>query len=142
MKISTRSRYGLRLLVELASRGDGPVMVSRLADAQDLPPAYAAKLVDPLRAAGLVRSARGSGGGIRLARPADSISVLEAVEALEGGLSLLDCTGGGDTCPREAGCATRPVWTGLERTVRDYLAGFSLATLAGDLRGFEMSAGI
>jgi Rrf2 family protein len=130
MKISTRSRYGLRLLIELCGRKGDTVQVSELAAAQDIPLAYAAKLIDPLRAAGIVRSLRGSGGGISLAREARAISALQAVEALEGGLSLVDCGSGDGPCGREAACPTGALWKGLERAMRDYLAQYTLEELA------------
>lgn len=137
MKISTRSRYGLRLLIELAKRQGDTVQVSDLASAQDIPLAYAAKLIDPLRAAGIVRSLRGSGGGISLARDARAISALEAVEALEGGLTLVDCATGDSACEREASCPTGPLWKGLERAMRDFLAKHDLQELAASDAGLD-----
>lgn len=139
MKISTRSRYGLRLLIELCGRQGAIVQVSELAAAQDIPLAYAAKLIDPLRAAGIVRSLRGSGGGISLARDARAISALEAVEALEGGLALVDCSANDGSCEREAACPTSALWKGLEQSMRDYLALHSLQELAASGSSLDYS---
>ncbi|HAE21599.1 MAG TPA: Rrf2 family transcriptional regulator [Spirochaetaceae bacterium] len=139
MKISTRSRYGLRLLIELCGRQGATVQVSELAAAQDIPLAYAAKLIDPLRVAGIVRSLRGSGGGISLARDARAISALEAVEALEGGLALVECNAADGSCEREAACPTGALWKGLEQAMRDYLAQHSLQELAAVGSGLDYS---
>ena len=130
MKISTRSRYGLRLLAELARRGGVQTQVAELAAAQDIPPAYAAKLVDPLRAAGLVKSARGLGGGISLSRRAADIRVLEAVEALEGDLSLVDCLTNGADRDCLVNCPTHRLWEDLENLIKGFLAEQSLQDLA------------
>lgn len=137
MKISTRSRYGLRLLIELCGKGGATVQVSELAAAQGIPLAYAAKLIDPLRAAGIVRSLRGSGGGISLARDPRAISALEAVEALEGGLALIDCSAGDGSCEREAACPTGPLWKGLELAMRDYFSKHNLQELAACGSGLD-----
>lgn len=130
MKLSTRSRYGLRILIELARRGGGPAQLGELAAAQEVPHAYASKLVEPLKAAGILASSRGSGGGVRLARTSRSVSALEAVEALEGGLSLVDCSPGGEPCPRGSTCPSSELWRGLEAAMKAYLAERSLESLA------------
>lgn len=87
MKLSTKGRYGLQLMVELALQaGRGPVMVAAIAERQDLPPKYLHVLMGSLKAAGLVKVQRGPSGGCELARPAARISALEVLEALEGRL--------------------------------------------------------
>ena len=92
--ISTRSRYGLRFLIDLAQHGtEGPIDLGSIAERQEIPETYLAKLVIPLRNAGIIRSARGAKGGYVLARSAGEIAVMEVVEALEGQSSLLECTG-------------------------------------------------
>ena len=129
--ISTRSRYGLRFLVELAQRvNEGTVDLKSIAEHQEIPETYLAKLVVPLRNAGIIRSARGAKGGYELARRASEVSVQEVVEVLEGRLSLLECTDHPESCARSADCPTLPVWTGLERAVRDYLQGVTVSDVA------------
>jgi Rrf2 family protein len=129
--ISTRSRYGLRFLVELSQRvNEGPVDLRSIAERQEIPETYLAKLVVPLRNAGIIRSARGAKGGYELAHKAQDISVHEVVEVLEGRMSLLECTEHPESCARSADCPTLPVWTGLEKAVRDYLRGVSVADVA------------
>mgnify|MGYP001389580731 CR=1 FL=1 len=129
--ITTRSRYGLRLLVELAERGaSGPVDLKTIAASQDIPELYLAKLVVPLKAAGLLRAARGAHGGYELAKPPRDIDLLAVVEVLEGRSSLLDCTAEPELCPRSGECRTLPVWKGLDKAVKDYLRGISVADAA------------
>jgi Rrf2 family protein len=109
-----------------------------VADRQEIPETYLAKLVVPLRNAGIIRSARGSKGGYELARKASEVSVHDVVEVLEGRMSLLECTEHPESCARSADCPTLPVWTGLEKAVRDYLLGVSVADVASP-RGPEYS---
>lgn len=129
--ITTRSRYGLRLLIELAERGaSGPVDLKTIAASQEIPELYLAKLVAPLKAARLVRASRGSRGGYELAKDPADIDLLTVVEVLEGRTSLLDCTAEPGLCPRSGGCRTLPVWRGLDKAVKDYLRGISVADAA------------
>jgi Rrf2 family protein len=129
--ISTRSRYGLRFLIELARRGsEGPVDLGTIAESQAIPETYLAKLVVPLRNAGIIRSARGAKGGYELLRSPGDIPVLDVVEVLEGRSSLLECTERPELCARSADCPTLPIWTGLEKTVRDYLRNVTVGDAA------------
>ena len=129
--ITTRSRYGLRLLVELAQRGaNGPVDLGSVAKSQDIPEMYLSKLVAPLKAARILRSSRGAKGGYELARRPDEIDLLGVVEALEGQSSLLGCTADPSVCPRSGDCRTLPVWSGLDLVIKNYLRGVSLADVA------------
>lgn len=129
--VSTRSRYGLRFLVELAQRKEeGPVDLGSVAQHQGIPETYLAKLAISLRNAGIIRSARGAKGGYELARPPSEISVEEVVEVLEGHISLLECTERPGSCTRSADCPTLPVWTGLEGVVRRYLSDVKVEDLA------------
>ncbi|PKL09792.1 MAG: hypothetical protein CVV51_02070 [Spirochaetae bacterium HGW-Spirochaetae-7] len=129
--ITTRSRYGLRLLVELAEHGEnGPVDLGSVARSQDIPEMYLSKLVAPLKAAGILRSERGSKGGYELARRPEDIDMLRVVEALEGQSSLLECTADPSVCKRSGDCRTLPVWSGLDTAIKNYLRGVSLADAA------------
>ena len=129
--ISTRSRYGLRFLIDLAQRGtEGPVDLGSVAERQGIPETYLAKLIVPLRTAGIIRSARGAKGGYELSRPASQIDLREVVEVLEGRSSLLECTDRPELCARSADCPTLPIWTGLEKVVHDYLKSVTVADAA------------
>lgn len=131
MRISTRSRYGLRLLLELMRHTDGkPVFLNEIAKNQDISEKYLSKLVIPLRGAGLIQSARGAHGGYVLAKDPERISLSEIIECLEGGLGVIDCAESPKLCRRSARCASRGVWAGLEKAMRDYCDSKSLARMA------------
>jgi Rrf2 family protein len=129
--ISTRSRYGLRFLIDLAQHGaEGPVDLGSIAERQEIPETYLAKLVIPLRNAGMIRSARGARGGYELVQAPAEIAVLDVVEVLEGRSSLLECTENPERCSRSADCPTLPIWRGLEKAMCDYLQAVSLSDAA------------
>jgi Rrf2 family protein len=130
-QLSTRSRYGLRFLIDLAERGSrGPVDLGSVAARQGISEQYLAKLAIPLKSAGMIRAERGSKGGYALAKKPEDIDLWSVVELLEGRSSLLDCTADPGSCSRSGDCRTHPIWTGLDRAVRGYLCGLSLADAA------------
>jgi Rrf2 family protein len=131
MRISTRSRYGLRLLMELTYHEAGkPVFLNEIARNQDISEKYLSKLVIPLRGAGLIQSARGAHGGYVLGRNPTDINLREVIDCLEGGLGVIDCADNPALCPRSADCSSRDVWAGLEKVMRDYCQSMSLAEMA------------
>jgi Rrf2 family protein len=133
MKLSTRVRFGLRIMVQIAAEGDSqPVLARRVAAAQAISQAYVDQILVPLRAGGLLRSQRGPRGGFQLSRPADQITVLDIVEVLEGKLNLIDCVDSPNSCDRLVGCVTHPVWRKLTRAIQDTLSGITLAELRSD----------
>jgi Rrf2 family protein len=135
LRLSTKARYGLRAMIDLAlSNGSGPVLVRSIAARQAVSTKYLHALLATLKAAGLVRAVRGSGGGFMLARPAEEIHLGEILAALEGPLSLVDCVRDGRSCDRSAGCAARDTWASLSRVIEDALASVSLESLAADQR--------
>jgi Rrf2 family protein len=133
MKISTRSRYGLRALLELAREfGKGPVFMETIAKRQDLSRKYLHALLTRLKEVGLVESTRGARGGYHLARPPGGIRLDEVVRALEGTLSVLECVQDGPSCDRFESCRAREIWKGLTETIENYLAGLTLVDLLAD----------
>src|SRR3954447_24177516 len=107
MMFSTKAEYGVRIMAHLASHdGNGPVSLSAIAEAEGLPLAYLEHLVQRLRRAELVESRRGAHGGYTLARPAETITMAEVVEALEGDIAPIECISpqedGTFVCVREA----------------------------------------
>ena len=87
MKLSTKGRYGLRAMIDLASHEEeGAVSIASISERQNISESYLEQLVRPLRKAGFIESVRGAGGGYVLAKPADSISVGDVLRVLEGGL--------------------------------------------------------
>lgn len=130
MKISTKGCYGLRALVDLAQhQGEGPVLMRAIAERQGLSRKYLHALLTSLRAAGMVRSMRGSGGGYVLARPPSDLPVLEILQALEGSLDVAPCVGHPGVCQRSSACAGHDVWTELSRALASWLQGLTLADL-------------
>ncbi len=130
MRISTKGRYGLRAMIALARHeGDGPLLMGRIAEDQDVSRKYLHALLTALRSAGLVRSIRGARGGYVLARPAEEITALQIVEALEGPMALTECVVDGGTCARESGCAAHDLWADMSERLQAGLRGIPLATL-------------
>jgi len=141
MMFSTKAEYGVRVMVELARRGEGeqpqPVPLAEIASHDGLPLAYLEHLVARLRKAGLVDSRRGSRGGYLLARPAREITMAEVVEALEGSIAPIECiseaSDGSIVCSRENGsshtCPTKLLWTRVRFSIVNTLRETTLADL-------------
>lgn len=127
MRFSTRTEYGLRVLISLASLGPGVrIPAGQIAERERIPQRFLEQQVTLLRKAGLVNSRRGAGGGCSLARPADQITVADAVEALEGGLIDVPVSDG----ERGSTKAIRELWRRANDGVRDTLAGTTITRLA------------
>jgi len=135
LKLSTRSRYALRAMIELARHeGRGPVLLRRVAEAQRISPKYLEQLTIPLRRAGLLRGERGPSGGYELAKPAPEITALDIVAAVEGPLDLLNCVGNATACDRTATCAARQLWVRVGEAMSGALARETLADLSESQR--------
>jgi Rrf2 family protein len=135
---STKSEYGVRVMVELARRGgDEPVPLTEIAEHEGLPLAYLEHLVARLRRAGLIDSRRGAHGGYMLARGAESITMAEVVEALEGAIAPVECISsdadGTTRCARETDadhvCTTKILWTRVRGSIIQTLEQTTLAEL-------------
>ncbi len=129
--ISMKSRYAVRALTELARRQGielaRPVRLSDIASVGDMPLQFLEQVFAALRRADIVRSRRGAAGGYTLARPADDITVLEVVTALEGALSPVECTQG--LCERVTKCGAASVWIDAQRALEDVLGKTSIGDL-------------
>jgi Rrf2 family protein len=135
MKISTKGRYGLRVMVELATRfGRGPILVPTIAETQNISGNYIHVLLGGLKAAGLVRAVRGPAGGYVLTRHPREITALHVVRALEGQDWPVACVADETLCPRSQTCATRDVWRELAAAMEKVLAGVTLEQLAARQR--------
>ena len=131
MKLSTRARYGLRAMLDLASNpGPEPVILRSIARRQETPGRYLENIMTSLVAAGLVRSVRGQKGGFSLARPAAEIRLSQIVQAAEGQLTVARCLEGRHSCNRTEACAIKDVWEGLKGAMLSYLDGITLESLA------------
>ncbi|MDY6875978.1 MAG: Rrf2 family transcriptional regulator [Chloroflexota bacterium] len=141
MRISTRGRYALRAMVDLALHTDGGA-VSRcdIATRQGISADYVAQLFRRLRVAGLVEGVRGPGGGYRLARDATTIYAKDVVWAVEGPIDVTGCVAvGGDlACQRVEECVTRVVWQLVARAVEEVLSEITLAELRDKARTLVM----
>ncbi len=140
MRVTTKGRYGMRAMLELAMHGnhEEPVLMGDIADRLGVSRKYLHALLTTLKAAGLVHSVRGSGGGYRLARDAREINLAEILVALEGCDALVSCVGNGATCRRRNNCIARGLWQGLSNAVQSYLAGINLQDLAEGKANLEV----
>ncbi len=131
MLISTKGRYALRVLVDMAEhRADGFMTLREVAQRQEISEKYLESIVKDLVREGIVEGLRGKGGGYRLARPADAINVLDVLQSADGTLVPVACLEeGSKPCSRAAECRTLPLWEGLNKVVSAYLSGFTLQDL-------------
>ena len=132
MIISTRGRYALRILIDLAERqNDGYVTLKEIAERQVLSEKYLESIVKELVRAKLVEGLRGKGGGYRLSRPAEEINVFDVLHLMEGTLVPVACLEeGSKPCSHRDVCRTLLLWEGLNRVVSEYLGSFSVQDLA------------
>lgn len=127
MMISTKGRYALRMMLDLAENTQQLISLKEAAKRQGLSMKYLEAIVASLNRAGLVQSQRGKEGGYRLARPADEISVAEIIRCTEGTLLPVNCPSlEGTPCERAAECRSLPLWQALDRRIDGYLSSVSL----------------
>jgi Rrf2 family cysteine metabolism transcriptional repressor len=137
MKLSTKGRYGLRAMLELAYNAEeGPRTIHAIAEKQEISERYLEQLLIPLKQSGLVKSVRGSQGGYILGRAPQEISVGDIVRVLEGPLSPVDCVSeqNPDDCKRAGICVTRPIWTKVRDCIAEVLDSYSLQDLVNEAR--------
>jgi len=132
MRLSNLADYAVVTMSAAARHcGGGRVSSSELAAETGLPSPTVQKVVTKLTSAGLLRSVRGAGGGLQLARPAAAISVADIVEAVEGPIALTQCLDE-HACDYEAGCSVKPHWPVINSALRGALAAIPLTQLTGD----------
>ena len=131
MMISTRGRYALRVMIDLAEQdSDGYVSLREIAQRQEISEKYLETIVRFLTQEGLVSGVRGKGGGYRLRRPLQDYSAGEILRLTEGSLAPVSCLEGEENaCPRAGQCHTLPMWTKLEGLINSYLDSVTLADL-------------
>ena len=131
MMISTRGRYALRVLIDLAQHaGEGCVPLKAVSVRQEVSLKYLESIVALLTKGGLLVSTRGKEGGYRLSRPASEIFVGQVIRLTEGALAPVSCLGeNGSPCQREGACLTLPKWRRLDRLIDDYLSSVSIEML-------------
>lgn len=130
MRLSTRSRYGMRLMLSLAGNDrKEPVFLKDIARSEEISEKYLSQIIIPLKAKGLVTTFRGAHGGYLLSRPASEISLRDIIEPLEGDLTFVDCVHNPVICKRSTGCATREVWDEMSSLILNFLDAFTLEDL-------------
>jgi Rrf2 family protein len=127
MKLSTRARYGVRLMLALAKNyGKEPVYLKDIAKLEDISEKYLSLLIIPLRNAGLVISVRGAYGGYNLAADPSLINLKQVVDVLEGDCSLVDCVKDPSVCPRVSTCVSHDIWAAIGEKISETLISITL----------------
>lgn len=148
MKLSTKGRYGLRAMIDLAIHSkDEAVSIASIAARQKISESYLEQLIPKLRKAGMISSVRGAGGGYMLAKPADEISVGDILRALEGSLDPVDCAGlpGAAGCEESENCVTKYVWQRINESINQTVDGIYLEELLKETKcenGQEVNSGV
>ena len=135
LKLSTKGRYGLRALIDLALYSENEtVSIQSIARRQNISDSYLEQLMRKLRSAGLIVSVRGAQGGYKLARPANEISVGDVLRALEGSLEAVTCGGEDNSCQGADLCVTKFVWERINSSIRDTVDSIKLSQLVEESR--------
>ncbi len=135
MKLSTRSRYGTRLMIDLAQNSDkGPVRVHDIANRQDISVKYLEQLIIPLKKANFIKSVRGPKGGHMLAKPKGKITVGSIVRVLEPDAGLVPCLEKPETCQKSNDCVSRNIWNRATQAVYEILDSVNLSDLAQEIK--------
>ncbi len=143
MKISTKGRYSVTALYELALHyGNGPLPLKNIAQSQGLSENYLEQLMVPLRRAGLVKSIRGAQGGYMLGREPKEITIGEIITTVEGPIAVVDCLLAGiedvnQPCERACACVTRSIWEKVCDSISNVLNNITLQTLMDNDKGSE-----
>ncbi len=133
MKLSTKGRYGIHAMYDLAQFGsETPQPIKSIAERQNIPEAYLEQLIGQLRRSGLVRSVRGAQGGYLLSRSPSEITVGEVLRTLEGELAVVDCLMEEDACHKACSCPTRVVWKKLRDGLNEIVDGITLQDMLDD----------
>jgi Rrf2 family transcriptional regulator, cysteine metabolism repressor len=142
MKLSTKGRYGLKAMLDLALHdSEGIIALKNIAERQDISENYLEQLLATLRKARLIKSVRGSQGGYMLAQSLDEITVGNILRALEGSLAPTDCVTEIDPqeCSRSEGCVTRLIWERIRDSINEVVDSITLQDLVNDFRKLNNS---
>ena len=130
MKLSTRSRYGTRMMLDLAKHYEnGPVRIADIAEREDISVKYLEQLIIPLKKANFIKSVRGPKGGHMLADNPGEITIGEIVRVLEGGIALSDCVKNPGVCKRTDRCLARGAWEEATKAMYDKLNSITLSKM-------------
>ena len=139
MKLSTKGRYGLRALIDLAQYGEKEaVSIQSISARQQISDSYLEQLVRKLKKAGLVTSLRGAQGGYRLAKPAEEISVGDVLRALEGSIEAVSCQEGENpSCVGKDLCVARYVWQKVNKSIQETVDSIMISQLVDESRRIQ-----
>lgn len=130
MQITRQADYAVRAMVYLAQIGpERRASTSMIAQEKQIPPSFLAKIVSQLSVAGLLQTSRGARGGVALAKPADEISLLDVVEAIDGPILLNECVGEHASCAFGDDCPMKPVWCDAQRELVERLSNVNFSQL-------------
>jgi len=133
MKLSTRSRYGTRMMLDLAQHYDeGPVQIGNVSKRENISVKYLEQLIIPLKKANFIKSVRGPKGGHMLAKPPEEITVGEIVRVLEGGINLSSCIENPEMCDRTGDCLTRGLWEEATKAMYKKLNSATLSKMINE----------
>ena len=130
MKLSTKSRYASRLMIRLAMDSSlDPLQLNEISRKENISEKYLSQIVIPLRKAGLIESVRGARGGYKLSKSVKEISLLDVVNAMEGGVEIVHCLKDDKMCDRTSSCTTYRVWDDVTKAMEKTLARYTLDVL-------------
>lgn len=130
MRLTTRSRYGTRMVLDMAKRyNEGPIQIGDMARRLDVSVKYLEQLIIPLRKSGYIKSVRGPKGGHMLRKAPEEITVGEIVTVLEGGLFLTKCVEDPNVCNRSRDCLARKIWEQATKAVYDKLNSITFSDM-------------
>jgi Rrf2 family cysteine metabolism transcriptional repressor len=130
VKISTRGRYGIRAMLDIAlNKKDSPTLVKDISKRQQISLWYLQHLLNPLIAGGLIRSTRGPGGGVSLTKPPSQIKLSDILQLLEGSLAPVECADDPSICARSESCVTRDTWVEIKKSINKILDATTLQDL-------------
>lgn len=139
MMVSTKGRYALRVMIDLAQHGtEGPLLLMDIAERQQISEKYLEGIMAVLSRHGFVSAQRGRGGGYRLTRSPEQYTVGSILKLIEGSLAPVACLDAPvNSCPRAEGCLTLPMWTRLNQLISDYLESVTIADLVAQSDGSD-----
>lgn len=130
MKLSTRTRYGVRLLIDLAKNyNKGPFQLSAVSKLEDISEKYLGQITIILKNSGIINSTKGAFGGFYLTKPPEEINLKDVVRILEGDINIVECVTFNETCPRTSKCVTKNIWDEVTKAIEDTLGKYTLKDL-------------
>lgn len=140
MRLTTKGRFAVTAMIDLAQRqSNGPVTLAGISERQKISLSYLEQLFGKLRRHNIVASVRGPGGGYRLARPMNEVSVADIIAAVDEPLDATNC-GGRENCQDEQRCMTHDLWTNLNKRMHEYLASVTLQDLVNQPKAKAVAA--